>query len=340
MPVSRSPDEVLPKLTTTDVDDSSTFAVSKSDAASTLGSSRAYTIGLSPQIIYAKSTILPTLVSSQIHTQLEFQAVGAFFVYADGKLQKIPSNREDVFADDSLSIRDKRKLMNLLRYVVEDKGEVERPIEEPTDLSGRLQAQFKLPPNLIAPIQALALATDLPQNISFAATIARLRRHLMSMGYFGPGLAAVMAKYGGNAEIAQVACRAGAVGGFVYLLGHGVTSVDQVEDGLLQIELSEGTKVKARHVVGTLDDLPSNLSRADTARPPSIAVAHSVSIVSSLLKHLFTPTSENSNIPAVVIILVNDDSTKPPVYLQVHSEDTGECPAGQCKFYIPLPALL
>lgn len=270
-------------------------------------------------------------MSSQIHTQLEFQAVGPFFVLADSKLQKIPSNREDVFADDTLSIRDKRKLMNLLRYVVEDQEQSATPGDQPDDLQTRLQNQFKLPVNLIAPVQALSLSTDMPRNTSFDFAVAKLKRHLMSMGYFGPGLAAVIAKYGGNAEVAQVACRAGAVGGFVYLLGHGLTSAHEIEDELLEVNLTEGTKIKAQYVVGTKDDLPLELMKDNSTSNSTTRIAHNVSIVLSTLQHLFATTSESSNTPAVVIILVSDDANKPPIYLQVHSEDTGECPAGQCK---------
>ena len=48
------------------------------------------------------------------------------------------------------------------------------------------------------------------------------------MGVFGPGFAAVIPKWGGSSEIAQVACRAGAVGGGVYILGTGVRSSSSV----------------------------------------------------------------------------------------------------------------
>ncbi len=159
----------------------------------------------------------------------------------------------------------------------------------------------------------------------------------MSMGYFGPGLAAVMAKYGGNSEIAQVACRAGAVAGFVYLLGHGISSVDLAspENALMDILLSDGIRVKTKHLVGMRTDLPSeSTSNLDESRGRSATqqIAHRISIISKPLRHLFTSGAENGTVPAVAVILVdNGDHDLPPVYLQVHSGDTGECPQGQCK---------
>ncbi|KAK5090032.1 Rab proteins geranylgeranyltransferase component A [Lithohypha guttulata] len=324
------------QTTRTDRTHALSFSIVKAEDSSALQQSRAYTISLEPQIIYAKSRILPTLVSSQLHTQLEFQAVGSFFVYANDELQKIPSNREDVFADDVLSVRDKRRLMGLLRYVVEEQDQDEGVSmqDQPSTLQARLQSQFKLPDHLIAPVQALSLSTRASNDTAFDVAMARLKRHLTSMGYFGPGLAAVMAKYGGNSEIAQVACRAGAVGGFVYLLGHGIKSVVPLhEDSSFEVELSDGTIVRSKHLVGMTDDLPVEiLSTPNSGQPrrDDQTVAHSISVVSSPLKPLFALASDSSNVPAVAIILVDDgDLTQSPIYLQVHSEETGECPFDQ-----------
>jgi len=227
--------------------------------------------------------------------------------------------------------------MGLIRYVLEEQDEGIDTSNVPDTLEAKLVHQFKVPYDLVPAVQALALNIGMPRNTRFESVVVRLRRHLTSMGYFGPGLAAVMAKYGGNSEIAQVACRAGAVGGFVYLLGHGITAVDltSTEDSHVNIELSDGTKVKARHVVGMRGDLPATItSNLDESRGRSATqkVAHRISIVSRPLRQLFTSASDNDTVPAVAIILVdNGDHNLPPVYLQVHSEETGECPRGQCK---------
>lgn len=223
--------------------------------------------------------------------------------------------------------------MGLLRYVLEEQNENE---PSSSTLDTRLRDQFKLPDNLRPPVQALTLSTDIMSNVHFDGAIARLKLHLASMGYFGPGLAAVMAKYGGNAEIAQVACRAGAVGGFVYLLGHGISTIEPPteEAALVSVKLTDGTTVKSKYVVGAALDLPGSIVASPTSSTEAdIIVAYQISIVSGSLRHLFASTSENGPVPAIAIVLVDDGSSdKPPVYLQVHSEDTGECPNGQCKF--------
>ncbi|RMD43479.1 hypothetical protein DV735_g1633, partial [Chaetothyriales sp. CBS 134920] len=246
-------------------------AVTTVDAATSpqplLSPSRAYTLSLNPQIVYAQSRFLPALVSSQIHSQLEFQAVGSWWMHRDGKLQKIPGTREDLFNDDSLSVRDKRSLMKFLRYVLqEDDTQNDGPAEAPAPslLADALETRFKVPVALQAPIVALALSAQSAATTDLSYATTRIRRHMRSVGYFGPGFGAVLAKYGGNAEISQVACRAQAVGGGVYLLGTGLkaihtpstTSQESAEpSSLTKVELSDGTEIQARWLDETLDQI-------------------------------------------------------------------------------------
>ena len=297
-------------------------------------------MSLDPQIIYAKSSFLPTLVSSQIHTQLEFLAVGSWWVLRDGSLQKIPSSREDVFSDDTLSMRDKRSLMKFLRFALQpdEDEQLEMQPMEPQSLKEVLRQKFNVPEALQSPILALALSSEPANTTDFDTAVQHIRRHMRSIGYFGPGFGAVIAKYGGNAEIAQVACRAQAVGGGVYLLGHGIKEVqqlaDQTEGSLLQVTLSDNTVVRARRIVGSKDDLPVSTTDTASTDKEDMHTLHLITIISGSLRSLFPATSENGPVPAAAIVLVEDQPTTeaPPLYLQIHSEDTGECPAGQCEY--------
>jgi Rab proteins geranylgeranyltransferase component A len=320
------------------------------DIRSPLGPSRSYTLSLNPQIVYAQSRFLPALVSSQIHSQLEFLAVGSWWVCHDGRLQKIPSTREDVFNDESLSMGAKRSLMKFLRYVLQEDSRNESGSEAPSKetLKEALKDRYKLPLGLEAPMVALALSPAPAAAMNALEATARIQRHMQSVGYFGPGFGAVIAKYSGNAEIAQVACRAQAVGGGVYLLGHGLVDISELaSDGeeddiahpepLLKVKFSDGTEVRTRWVVGGSDDIPtSNQPSSERNATSQVETLHSIDIISDPLKHLFPPTSETGPVPAAVIVLVEDEADACPLYLQIHSEDTGECRAGQCKFSISL----
>ncbi|KAJ9500232.1 Rab proteins geranylgeranyltransferase component A [Exophiala xenobiotica] len=314
---------------------------------SSLGPSRSYTLSLNPQIIYAQSKFLPSLVSSRIHNQLEFLAVGSWWVQRDGSIHKIPSTREDVFNDESLSMKDKRGLMKFLRYVLQEEGESATDPEDEGDMSlqAAFDTKFKVPASLHAPLLALALSSVPASSIPFRKALARIRRHMRSMGYFGPGFGAVIAKYGGNSEISQVACRAAAVGGGVYLLGQELTSVSAVdpdaaattssENSLLEGTLVDGTKIKTRFLAGFPSEIPT-LENPHGTESPSDKTWRSINIVNDPLRSLFPPTSDNGPVPAAAIVLVDDGETsleRCPVYLQVHSDDAGECPPGQCVIY-------
>lgn len=249
-------------------------------------------------------------------------------------------------------MKDKRALMKFLRYVLQEDAEPPSDQDEEAGMSLQeaLDTKFKVPKSLHAPLLALALSPVAADSIPFDKALARIRRHVRSMGYFGPGFGAVIAKYGSTSEISQVACRAGAVGGGVYLLGQELKTLNPVRDNsttdeetedngsLLDGTLSDGTRIKARFVVGTLDDIPQPHQTTDD--PGVTGTWRSVNIVADPLKALFPQTSDNGPVPAAAIVLVDtgaEDSNKSPIYLQLHTEDTGECPAGQCKLNKLLP---
>lgn len=247
-------------------------------------------------------------------------------------------------------MKDKRGLMKFLRYVLQEDGDhgPNDPEDSQISLQEALTDKFKISQSLQAPLQALALSPLSASLTRFDTALTRIRRHMRSMGYFGPGFGAVVAKYGGNSELSQVACRSGAVGGSIYLLGHRleglkivkkatVTNTDAAEndeqDSLVESILPDGTRIHSKLVVGGSDDLPS--VEGDPSSANSLTSAwRSISIVTDPLRNLFPQTADNGPVPAVAIVLADTGDRgveNAPVYLQIHSEDTGECPSGQCK---------
>jgi Rab proteins geranylgeranyltransferase component A len=263
--------------------------------------------------------------------------VGTWWVLRDGELHKIPSTREDVFGDDTLTVKDKRSLMKFLRFVLQDTDET---IDQQHSLLESLES-FKVPPALHAPVLALALSRHPANAIDSSTAIARIRRHLQSVGYFGPGFGAVVAKYGGTSEVAQVACRAQAVGGGVYLLGHSIelaesshvdSEPNSTSEPPVNLQLSDGTNLRARWVIGGIEDLPRDKKGGIGITKHTLNL---IAVLSDPLKALFPPTSEIGPVPAAAIVMF--ETERGPIYLQVHSEDTGECPAGQCESSPPSP---
>ncbi|CRG86193.1 Rab proteins geranylgeranyltransferase component A [Talaromyces islandicus] len=324
------------------------------DEEKKVAASRAYTLSLSPFIVYTRSKLIPTLVSSKVYRQLEFQAVGSWWIYGHsaageesqaGRLQRVPSSREDIFADDSISMKAKRMLIKFLRSINQPAqmggdGDNKPVIEEDLDLPfpEYLTSRFNAPPELYDALVSLSLSQQSPQQTSAKFAVPRIKRHLASMGVFGPGFGSLLSRWGCGAEIAQVGCRALAVGGGVYVLGRGIKSIDaqKSEDGFHQVTLSDGEIIRSRYVVGSLWDLP-----VEENGPQIVThkVARSISIISSPLDRLFSPTAEGGPVPAGAVVVVpghvlaGDTADVPPIHLLIHSSETGECPNGQCVIY-------
>lgn len=322
---------------------------------SRLSFSRAYTISLSPQLIYSRSKLLPTLVSSKVYRQVEFQAVGSWWVYRSGtdnssqqdaSLQRVPSSREDVFADETMTMKSKRSLMKFLRFLAQAEDGEEGAGDSIPDMPFQefLQNKYQVPQELLDPLLSLSLSPDTVEETRTHYAIPRVKRHLESIGVFGPGFGSLLAKWGGGAELCQVACRACAVGGGVYALNRGVKQVKAAAAGAeetesqerLHITLSDDEVVKGRFLVGSAGDLPLDVRKTENDDTASLGrVSRAVMIVSSPLEKLFPATAENGPIPAGAVVIHPGKEGGPPVYLLVHSSDTGECPVGQCKTHSP-----
>ncbi|EAS30346.3 rab geranylgeranyl transferase escort protein [Coccidioides immitis RS] len=326
-----------------------------------LSFSRAYTLSLSPQLIYTRSKLLPSLVSSKVYRQLEFQAMGNWWVYRDEAqvetgsqehairgLQCVPSSREDVFADDTLTMKSKRSLMKFLRYLGQSDESGSSSTEEgdfDTPFSTFLRSKFQVHSDLYYPLLCLCLSPHSISQTTAGYALPKIKRHLQSIGVFGPGFSSVVTKWGGASEIAQVACRACAVGGGVYALNRGIRSVGPPAQGspdgdssLRRVCLSDGETVCTRYIVGTPWDIPADTQKAEL--PTLTKVSRSVMIVSSPLEALFPPIAENDPVAAGTLVIFpgqqaagEDAIDEPPLYLLLHSSDTGECPFGQCIIY-------
>lgn len=305
-----------------------------------LSQPRAYSLALAPHVIHAQSTLLAALVSSRLHNQLDFQAVGSWFILDNaaeaGKVSRVPSSREDIFRDSSFDLRAKRSLVKFLRFVqtYEEQSEL-WGAEAETPFTEFLRQKFSLPPSSHGALLALTLESGPSQHITAGFALPKISRHLRSIGVFGPGFGAVLPKWGGLAEIAQVACRSGAVGGGVYVLKKGIKSRSSHADGKTNLVLSEGEKISTSWLVGCPDDVPVQSPHTITD-----GLTKGIFVVAPALATLFPPTSEGGVTPAGAVVAVpSSDTESPPVHIIAHSHESGECPSSQSKFNLsPAPS--
>ncbi|PFH56726.1 hypothetical protein XA68_16102 [Ophiocordyceps unilateralis] len=331
-----------------ETDDFAAFSAARVVRASEegLSSARTYSLALAPQLIHARSPLLSQLVSSRAYRQVEFLAVGSLYLFRSPSeasplptLSRVPSTREDLFADAVIAPRAKRKLIKFLKFVVEYESEPQTDLWKPKadePLTAFLESEFGLDGDLPSYVVVLTLSLD--ANISVEAGLFAIHRHITSMGTFGPGFAAVYPKWGGMSEVAQVGCRAGAVGGAVYVLGTGVSNVQPQstsEDGDeadLEVTLSSGVTIKAGALV----------EDGGRSSEPTAVVSRLIAVVDSSFSSLFQPVIEDAPVPCVAVVgfplgsIATADGTASEfmTYAMVHSSDTGECPAGQSVIYL------
>lgn len=320
-----------------------------------LALSRAYTLSLSPYFLHARSELMSTLVSSKVFRQLEFMAVGSWWIYSPEKpgsdsdetgaekiLYRVPGNREDVFAASHISMKSKRTLMRLLRHVTKSSDDESSHEDEDLSMSFKeyLVTKFSVPEELHYPLLSLSLSQLSQEDTPAAYAVPKIRRHLASIGYLGPGFGAVISKYGGTPEILQAACRASAVGGAVYALGTQIvdykrrTTPEHSEYPVLVALNNEGD-VQSKCLFSLFENSESP--------KPLIEVARSVSVVSSTFPTLFPIAVEGAPLPATAVLVFPGHTLgapeSPPVFIQVHSSDTGECPQQQSKLFLCTPCL-
>lgn len=226
--------------------------------------------------------------------------------------------------------------MKFLKFVLEYDSEPQTDVWRPRagdSLASFLATEFKLDADLQAYIITLTLSLD--GKISTEAGLAAIHRHLTSVGVFGPGFAAVYPKWGGLSEVAQVGCRAGAVGGAVYMLGVGIKDVQKTPAAAetpeeFNVVLTNGVTVKSKAIVKGLGR-PAGESRR---------LSRLTAIVNSGLSSIFETVTEGAPAPAVAAVAIPAGTTfgkdevpsEYPIYALAHSSNAGECPTGQCKF--------
>jgi RAB protein geranylgeranyltransferase component A len=225
--------------------------------------------------------------------------------------------------------------MKFVKFVVDYENQTE--LWEPHAENGLpefLASKFQLSSQLQNVICALSLSLHPPEETTVGFALPRIARHLTSIGVFGPGFGAVVPKWGGGAEIAQVACRACAVGGGVYVLGTGIVSTSEPggEDQRIEVQLSNDEKVKTKH-------LTRDMESGNDSRPSTTTISRLTAVLSSPLTSLFESSVEGSPVPAVSVIVfppttLSTDTVAhdKPVYVMAHSSDAGECPVGQSQY--------
>ncbi|KAL7749421.1 hypothetical protein RI367_005292 [Sorochytrium milnesiophthora] len=150
---------------------------------------RRLVIELAPKLLFCNGSMVNLFTTSGVGRYLDFKLLEGMHMVYDGKLEQVPVSKERVFANKTISLPDKRRLMKVLT-----------------------QAASATPgPSTV-------------EDITMTAGLERVRRFLTSIGRFGPS-PFLCTMYGGGSEIAQALCRVCAVYGGTYMLNQNIQSV-------------------------------------------------------------------------------------------------------------------
>ncbi|UZJ51371.1 hypothetical protein CBS101457_000691 [Exobasidium rhododendri] len=350
----------------------SSSATSNSDSDFTLPEqlkvlNRHFSISLSPTIVPCAGPTIDILIRSKVASYCTFRLLQKTAIYhthegdldSSWSLRKVPSSKEDIFKDKDLSLIDKRKLMKLLQKAgpgAKDEDEVQVPIDTAESKSTFFQ--------YLCSKEGANLSHDLATNVAYGVALCsseqdltipameRIRRHITSIGRYG-NAAYLVGQYGGAGEMAQCFCRASAVQGGTFVLGHRLqqcsrTSQNEVEECAdrsnwsVSIEGIEG-RTGVEYIVGDEDVLQRVLPEEEERFQEKKTVTTGVSAILLLDRGItFENSTEESKeetaLPPPETGLVifpprKDERTGAVTALQM-AEGTFSCPKGMYLVYL------
>lgn len=215
---------------------------------------RRFNIDLAPKLLFARGKLVELLISSNIARYAEFRAVSRVATYMDGKLTQVPCSRADVFANKTVSVVEKRMLMQLLTSCMEqgaDSPEFDG-FRDKTFLE-YLETKNLTPIVQHYVVQAIAMVTD---KTSCRDGVNRTKHFLNSLGRYG-NTPFLWPMYG-SGELPQCFCRLCAVFGGVYCLKRQLDGVVINEDKCKAI-ITGKQRLALEHLVVGQGHLPPEI---------------------------------------------------------------------------------
>ncbi|CAO3611488.1 unnamed protein product [Mucor fragilis] len=304
-----------------------------------LNKSRSYNLDTTPKLLGTREDLVETLIRSGVGRYLEFKNVDDIFIFdkASRALEKVPSSKEDVFINKSVSLIEKRKLMKFLTFAMElDEQKDDNPLLQDTESMSYcqfLQEKFKITGKLQeAIVYAIALVDD---KASVKEGLDSTHRFVQSMGRFGKG-AYLCPLYGGASEIAQAFCRVCAVYGGIYILNQSLDRfiVDKETGECTGIVTKEGQEYKCKKLITGMDYLDASslpakdnhngtwISRAMLVTDTRLKAEDTKQYLAEPLSYcVFPPGSEAGN-------------TDEPIYGIQQNDESMACLKGQYVTYL------
>ncbi|KAJ3416084.1 hypothetical protein HDV05_003053 [Chytridiales sp. JEL 0842] len=286
-----------------------------------LKQSREFSLDLTPKVLYCSGDIVNLLIKSQIGHYLEFKAVDKIFIHWEGVLETVPSSKEDVFKNQSVSLVDKRRLMKLMtsalayESVAEDSDKKFVDYLHENGIKGKLEA-------VLFYALAFQLSEKAVEHVTVEDGLKACQSYLLSLGRFGE-TGFLEGIYGTGSELCQAFCRVCAVFGGIYILNFEIDNIKQC-DGKQQegssskykyiVTGKDGTVIRGRHRVTSNEysQYSENPKKVKTKINRGIAILNgSIRIPQFQSVTVIPPNSFGNSEPIVVLQHTNETHTAP-----------------------------
>uniref|UniRef100_A0A803MRQ0 Rab proteins geranylgeranyltransferase component n=1 Tax=Chenopodium quinoa TaxID=63459 RepID=A0A803MRQ0_CHEQI len=196
-----------------------------------------------PRVLFCADSAIDLLLKSGVNNYLEFKGVDASLIYDGEKkgFSSVPGSRAAIFKDKSLSLIEKRTLMEFFKLVQKHMGGESEDVISEEDLESPFidfLNKFRLNNNPLNQkikwiiLYAIALADYDQENLEVCKDllktkdgINRLALYHSSIGRFPNAPGAMLYPMYGQGELPQAFCRRAAVKGCIYVLRMPVTAL-------------------------------------------------------------------------------------------------------------------
>ena len=296
--------------------------------------SKRHQIELNPKVLYSSGPLVDLIVKSGVGEGiLEFQLVKNLFhskIFQNdtsevvGGCEKVPGNKEDVFSNENISLKDKRSIMKFFSGCIQSNNSSKDEDQSFVDFL----AQHKISPHLqdiISKCLTFTLKGAEIQSLSKLKGVEKVGLYLKSIGRFGSG-ALLTAMYGSGSELCQAFTRYGAV--------YGVTTA--LECQILDIFRS---KQKEYHISTNIETFKADtlIISADQLRYLPLLLKETCypnfAEIEQNFFHLLIFSESQSLLQSNEHLIHFFADSQNGVYCIQLTSDSGMCPAGFCKKY-------
>lgn len=293
-----------------------------------LKNDRRFCIDLSAKLFHARGGMVNLLVSSNVSRYLEFNTVEESLIYTGKQMQLVPSSKEGLLTNTTISLRDKRVLskflQNVLNFIDGSCDGTNLAFRADGTFDELLTAQSFSSELKDYVIQAMAMVAP---SAPWRAGVLSTQKYLRSLNVYG-STAFLVSSYGAG-ELPQAFCRMSAVYGGMYMLGTPHTL--QHESGRLVGVSTQYGLQRAPLLVVPAPPHPTNIAH------------RTVAILSGPSPRLASRTGRTNDTAVVAVI---PPRVLPPAFAEagvaVHVLQLGPgahvCPEGFAVLHLTFPA--